>query len=196
MTQEYAEAMIELCTEQDFALHYLATAIVLRGWALANTGQADEGIGQMHQGLSRMQATWPARGRMYHQSLLAESYGVTGQFDQGLAALDEAISQFETTHEPWWDAEVHRLKGQFLLSRAAGSQAEAEGCFTQALEMARRQEAKSLELRAATSLAHLWQGQGKAAEARDLLAPVYGWFTEGFDTPDLKEAKALLDELS
>ncbi len=149
----------------------------------------------MRQGLSRMQAARAARGRMFYLSLLAEFYGATGKFDPGLAAFDEAIDQVETTGERWWEAEVHRLKGQFLLSRAAGSQAEAEGCFTQALEMARRQEARSLELRAAMSLARLWQARGKADGARDLLAPIYGWFTEGFDTADLIDAKALLDEL-
>ena len=150
----------------------------------------------MRQGLSRMQAMSATRDRMYYQSLLAEGYGATGQLDQGLATLDEAINQIETTSKQrWWEAEIHRLKGQFLLSRAADSQAAAEGCFTQALEMARRQEAKSLELRAATSLAHLWQVQGKAAGAREVLAPVYDWFTEGFDTADLKEAEVLLDDL-
>ncbi|MEE9218990.1 MAG: hypothetical protein V3U98_07975, partial [Acidobacteriota bacterium] len=196
LTQEYAEATIELCTEQEFAPSYLAAATVLRGWCLATTGQAEEGIGQMHQGLSRMQAARPARGRMYYQFLLAEGYGVTGQIDQGLAALDEAMNQVETTGERWWEAEIHRLKGQFLLARPASIQAEAEGCFTGALEVARRQEARSLELRATTSLARLWQGQGKAAGARELLAPVYDWFTEGFDTRDLTDAKALLDELA
>ncbi len=195
LTQEYAEATIELCTEQEFAPSYLAAATVLRGWCLATTGQAEEGIGQLHQGLSGMQAARPARGRMYYESLLAEGYGVTGQLDQGLAALDEAINQVETTGERWWEAEIHRLKGQFLLARPASIQAEAEGCFTGALEVARRQEARSLELRAGTSLARLWQGQGKTSEAREVLARVYDWFTEGFDTADLKEAKALLNEL-
>ncbi len=142
-----------------------------------------------------MQAAHAAWTRMYYLSLLAEVYGATGQLDQGLAALDEAINQVETTGERWWEAEIHRLKGHLLLSRAASSQAEAEGCFTQALEMARRHEARSLELRATTSLARLWQGQGKAAEARQVLAPVYDWFAEGFDTRDLKDAKALLDGL-
>ena len=196
LAQEYAEATIELCTEQEIDPHHLATAIVLRGWALANTGQADEGIRQMQQGLSRMEAARVTRSRSYYLSLLAEGYGATGEFDQGLAALDEAIDQIETTGERLWEAEIHRLKGQFLLARPASIQAEAEGCFTGALEMARRQEARSLELRVATSLAHLWQGQGKVAETREVLAPVYDWFTEGFDTRDLKDAKVLLDELA
>jgi predicted ATPase len=130
LAQEYAEATIELCAEQEIAPHYLATATVLRGWALANTGQAEEGIGQMRQGLSRMQVARAARGRMYYLSLLAECYGATGKFDLGLAAFDEAINQVETTGERWWRAEIHRLKGQFLLARPASIQAEAEGCFT------------------------------------------------------------------
>ncbi len=196
LAQEHAEATIELCTEQEIAPFYLATAIVLRGWALANTGQIDEGLRQMQQGLSCMEAAHTARSRSHYLSLLVDGYGTTGQFGQGLDVLNEAIDLVETTGERWWAAEIYRLQGQLMLSGPAHIQAEAEGYFTQALETARRQEARSLELRAATSLAHLWQVQGKRAEAREVLAPVYDWFTEGFDTPDLKDAKTLLDELS
>jgi predicted ATPase len=113
----------------------------------------------------------------------------------GLQALAEAHTLVEQHEERYWEAEVHRLRGVLLLRQTATPQAEAEACFQQALDVARRQEAKSLELRAAMSLSRLWQQQGKRAEARELLAPIYGWFTEGFDTADLQDAKALLEAL-
>ena len=115
--------------------------------------------------------------------------------EEGLIALDEALAVVESTGERYWEVELHRLKGTLLLARSAEPQAEAEACFHQALDVARRQHAKSLELRAAMSLARLWQRQGKCDAAREVLDEVYGWFTEGFDTADLREAKALLDEL-
>jgi predicted ATPase len=119
-----------------------------------------------------------------------------GQTEEGLSTLEEALTE---THKHGWrfcEAELYRLKGELLLARSGEHHAEAETCFGQALDIARRQQAKSLELRAATSLSRLWQRQGKSKEAHDLLAPIYGWFSEGFDTADLQEAKALLDELS
>src|SRR5262249_51794688 len=118
-----------------------------------------------------------------------------GQPEAGLAALAEALTLVETTGERWYEAEIYRLKGALLVQQNTANQAEAETCFHHALDIARNQQAKSFELRAATSLARLWQQQGKRQEAHGLLAPVYQWFTEGFDTADLKEAKALLDEL-
>jgi predicted ATPase len=119
-----------------------------------------------------------------------------GRTEEGLQALAEAHTLVEQHEERWWEAEIHRLRGVLLLRQTGTPQAEAEGCFHQALDVARHQEAKSLELRAAMSLSRLWQQQGKQAEARALLAPVYGWFTEGFDTADLQEAKALLEALT
>ncbi len=113
-----------------------------------------------------------------------------------LDTLAEALELIEATDERWWEAEIHRLKGDLLLSRSVKDADQAARCFDQALEVSRRQSAKSLELRAATSLARLWQRQGKPEPARGLLAPVYGWFTEGFDTADLRDAKALLDEIA
>jgi len=142
--------------------------------------------------------------------LLAEAYGCVGQTEAGLTVLADALAGVARTGERLWEAELYRLKGELLLQPGdqglesgvltadAGLQtrdAEAEACFRQALDIARRQQAKSLELRAAMSLSRLWQHQGKRAAAYELLAPVYGWFTEGFDTADLQEAKALLDEL-
>ena len=143
-----------------------------------------------------MQATGTKRRRSYFLALLAEVYGQTGQADQGLNALAEALELVEKTDERWWESEVHRLKGVLLISRPARDMVVAEECFTRSIAVAQRQSAKSLELRAAMSLARLWRDQSRAAKARDLLAPIYGWFTEGFDTPDLKDAKALLGELA
>ena len=119
-----------------------------------------------------------------------------GQPEAGLAALSEALALVEKTGERYYEAELHRLKGELLLQHAAPEVSHAEACFQQALDVARRQQAKSWELRAATSLSRLWQQQGKRAEAHALLAPIYGWFTEGFDTADLQEAKALLEALT
>ena len=119
-----------------------------------------------------------------------------GQPEAGLTVLAEALTLVDKTGERWYEPELYRLKGALLLQQSADNHAEAQACFHHALDIARRQQAKSLELRAATSLSRLWQQQGKRAEARQLLAEVYSWFTEGFDTPDLREAKILLDELA
>jgi predicted ATPase len=129
-------------------------------------------------------------------ALLGESYGLAGQPEEGLALLDEALHMADTSGECWWKAELYRLKGELLLQQTAGGSSRAKACFRQALEVAHYQKAKALELRAAMSLSRLWQQQGKRAQAHELLAPIYGWFTEGFDTADLQEAKALLEELS
>ena len=148
------------------------------------------------------------RGRIstaaFFLNMLAEVPGLLGQPEGGLAALDEALTLMEKTGERYYEAELHRQRGELLLLREAKShpdqgsreQHEAEACFQHALDVARQQQAKSLELRAAMSLARLWQRQGKRIEARTLLAEIYGWFTEGFDTADLQEAKALLDALA
>jgi predicted ATPase len=168
----------------------------LRGWALAEQGQAEEGIAQLRQAI----ADWRAAGSRalvpYFLGLLAEAYARMGRADEGLITLAEALAITEQTHEADAEAQIPRLKGELLLIRAAQEEQEAEACFRQAIEIARRQRAKSLELRAVMSLSRLWQRQNKQAEARQMLAEVYGWFTEGFDTADLKEAKSLLDRLS
>ena len=124
-------------------------------------------------------------------------YGKSGRVKEGLQVVAEALAVVEQTGEHGWEAELHRLQGELLLQSAPQKpKSEAEACFHKAIEVARGQSAKSWELRAATNLARLWQQQGKTTEARDLLAPVYEWFTEGFDTADLQEAKALLSELT
>jgi adenylate cyclase len=196
-TQELAETLITLCTEQGEP-YWLAGGIVLQGWVLAERGQVEDGIAQMCQGLAAWQATGAEIILPYHLSLLAETHGRRGQAAEGLRVLTEALSLAQQHEEHWWAAELHRLRGALLLSQEGAKRkvVEAEQCFHQALDIARHQQAKSLELRAAMSLARLWQGQGKHAEARQLLAPIYDWFTEGFETADLREAKGLLEALS
>jgi predicted ATPase len=147
----------------------------------------------MHQSVQAFRATGAELGRPYFLALLAEAYGTLGEAAVGLTVLTEALALAETTGERWYEPELYRLKGALLLQQNSDNQAEAEICFHHALNIARTQQAKSFELRAATSLARLWQQQGKRQEAYDLLAPVHHWFTEGFDTADLQEAKALLD---
>jgi predicted ATPase len=150
----------------------------------------------MHQGLSAYRATGVEQARPYWLALLAEVYGIQGESEEGLTVLTEALTHVDTTGERWYESEIYRLKGELLLQQNSDNQAEAESCFHHAISIAQSQQAKSWELRAATSLARLWCQQGKRQEAHDLLAQVYNWFTEGFDTADLQEAKALLDALA
>jgi TOMM system kinase/cyclase fusion protein len=193
--QERAEAAIALCTEQEF-VYYLAWGTTMQGWAQVVQGQDEAGMAQIRRGLAALRATGAALRLPYYLALLAEACGQTGQAADGLTLLAEALVQAHQTEERWWETELHRLKGELLLSLSADNHAEAEGCFHQALDVARHQQTKSLELRAAMSLARLCQRQGKQVGARQLLAEIYGWFTEGFDTADLQEAKALLEELT
>jgi predicted ATPase len=193
-THDRAEAAISIAQEQGFP-HWRAQGAILRGWTLAHQGQAQAGVAQIHQGLLTLRATGAEVLQPYFLALLAEAQGTLGEPEAGLAVLTEALTRVDTTGERWYEAEIYRLKGVLLLQQSSDNQAEAESCFHHALEIARSQQAKSFELRTATSLARLWQQQGKRQEAYDLLAPVYRWFTEGFDTADLQDAQALLDEL-
>jgi predicted ATPase len=192
--QEQAEAIMTLSTAQGFA-SWLASGTIRHGWTLAERGQREEGIAQIHQGLAALHAMHSQRARTHYLAMLAETYGRGRQAKEGLSVLAEALTVAHKNGEEYYEAELYRLRGTLLLQQALPDAAQAEACFQQALAIARRQQAKSWELRAATSLSRLWQQQGKHAEARELLAPVYGWFTEGFDTADLQDAKALLDEL-
>jgi class 3 adenylate cyclase/predicted ATPase len=194
-TQERAEATMSLAKEQGFP-YWMAVGALQRGWALAQQGQAKEGITQIEQSLIAYRATGAEITRPYYLALLAEAHGVMGQPAAGLTALAEALTLTDRTSERWYEAEIYRLKGELLLQQSSDNSTEAESCFFHALDIARNQQAKSFELRASTSLARLWHQQGKRQEAHDLLAPVYNWFTEGFDTADLIDAQALLDELS
>ena len=183
-----------IATEQELP-GPLARAMPLRGWALAASGHGEEGITQMQKGLASSRTRGAARERPYHLALLAEASAQVGQTAEGLEALTEALATLAKSRVRWWEAELYRLRGELLLQHTGAQPEAAEACFQQALAVARRQQARSLELRAAMSLTRLWQRQGKRAAARELLTPIYGWFTEGFDTADLREAKALLEEL-
>ena len=194
-TQERAAATISLAQAQGFA-HWLAVGGILRGWALAQQGQAQAGIAQLTQGLRAFRATGAETLRPYFLALLAEAHGTLGEPEAGLTVLTEALALVDTTGERWYEPELYRLKGALLLQQSSANQAEAEACFAQAIAIAQKQQAKSFELRTATSLPRLWEQQGKRQQAHDLLVPVYHWFTEGFDTPDLQEARALLHALS
>jgi predicted ATPase len=211
--QERAEAVITVSTEQGFALESVAIAPILQGWALAEQGQGEKGIAGIRQGLDAMRAIGAELGRPYYLALLAAAYGKVGQAEEGLTALAEALTLVDQTGECFHEAELYRLKGTLTLKQfGVGSsefgvanpqpltlnpqaEAEAEACFLKAIDIARTQQAKSLELRATVSLARLWQSQGKHHAARNTLSAIYNWFTEGFDTKDLQEAKALLEEL-
>jgi predicted ATPase len=192
--QEQAETAMALASEKGFP-QMVAAGMITRGWALAMQGQGEEGIVQLHQGMAAFRSAAGGLDRPRYLALLAEAYGQVGQIEAGLTTLAEALAVAHKTGGRYWEAELYRLKGELVLRRASPIE-EAEGCFRQALEIARQQQVKSLELRAVTSLSRLWQRQGKCDAARQLLAPIYGWFTEGFDTPDLREAKVLLEELS
>jgi predicted ATPase len=192
--REQAEALIALCTAHTIPQH-LALGQFALGWALAAQGQGEEGVTLLRQGATDVRATGNRLSLPAFLAVLAEVSGTLGQVDAGVALVTEALELLEQTGVRWYEAETHRIKGVLLLHQAVPDAAQAATCFHQALAIARQQEAKSWELRAATSLARLWQAQGKRQEAYDLLAPVYAWFTEGFDTVDLQDAKALLDEL-
>ena len=170
--------------------------MLLRGSELVAQGQEEEGIAQIRQGMAAWRATGAEIGWPLWLAFLAEAYGKAGQAGEGLTVLAEALALVEKTGQDVYEADLHRLQGELLLIHpVGGGGAEAEACFQQALTVARRQQAKSLELRAAISLSRLWQHQGKRDAARQVLAEVYGWFTEGLDTADLQEAKALLEDL-
>ena len=193
-TYEQAEAAVALATAQGFAL-WAAYGTSIRGWALALQGRGAEGMAQVRQGSAAVSVAGAALYVPYFFTVLAEMCDHLGHPEDGLQALAEASTLVEQQENRWWEAEVCRLRGALLLKQPRTPQAEAETWLQRALDVAHRQEAKSLELRAAMSLSRLWQQQGKRDEARALLAPVYGWFTEGFDTADLQEAERLLAEL-
>src|SRR5262245_29696088 len=167
-----------------------------RGAALVAQGQGEAGIAQMHQGLAAIRATGQRLSLSAYLARLAEACGNSGQAEEGLRLLAEALVHVDHTGERYYEAEVYRLKGELLLRQAVPDSLQAETCFQQGLTIARHQQARSWELRAATSLGRLWQQQGKHTAAYDLLVSVYGWFTESFDTADLQEARTLLEELA
>jgi tetratricopeptide (TPR) repeat protein len=200
--KEWAEENISLSTRHGF-LDWRLHGIMFRGWALAEQGQAEEGLEQMRRGLD----AWYATGAR-STALLTGVHLRLGQGTERLRTLEKALTEVEKTGERFLEAELYRLKGELLLKDEGGrpvlsevegmkdeAEDEAEKCFWQAIEVARRQEARSLELRAVMSLSRLWQSQGRQAQAKQILGEIYGWFTEGFETADLKEAKVLLERL-
>jgi class 3 adenylate cyclase/predicted ATPase len=191
--REHAEAAIAICSEQGFPL-FMSMGTILRGWALGQEGRGEEGVAQMRRGLADLRATGAGLWQPTFLSLIAEADGRIGQARRGLEVLGEAMAIVDRNDERFYEAELHRLKGELLLSTPADPSG-AERCFRIALEIAGRQRAKSLELRAACSLARLCAREGRRSEAHDLLAPIYGSFSEGFGMPDHQEAKALLDQL-
>jgi predicted ATPase len=169
---------------------------ILQGWADAQRGEATTGIARIRDGLAADEATSARLQVPLYSVLLADALALAGKIEEGLATLDDALATAAVSGVRGWDAEIHRLRGELTARLPHPDPAKAEQSFRTAVAIAREQGTRGYELRAAVSLARLWREQGRREEARDLLAPVYGWFTEGFDTADLKEAKALLDELT
>ena len=191
----HANDCVMLASEHGFA-HWAASGRILQGWADAQRGEATTGIALIRDGLAADEATGARLCAPFYLALLAEALAFAGKIEEALAALDDALATAAASGERGWDAEIHRLRGELTGRLPYPDPVKAEDSFRTALAIAREQGTRGYELRAATSLARLWREQGRRGEARDLLAPLYGWFTEGFDTADLKEAKALLDELS
>jgi predicted ATPase len=194
-TQEWADAAVTFSKEQGFPFWY-TQGDVLQGWLVAEQGQFADGISQMRQGLADMQAVGTEVMQSYDLGLLARAYGKVGQLEDGLRCIEQALTKLEANDERWPEAGLHRIKGELLLQMASPQkEQEAEASFLQAIRVAQCQQAKSLELRATMCLSRLWQQQDKRDVAHKMLAAIYHWFTEGFDTADLQEAKSLLEEL-
>ena len=190
---ERVDQLVALATEQGFPF-WRAQGTIYRGWVKVKNGDVTEGISLLRNGSAAYRATGAELWMPHHLGLMASACEIAGQVEEAVILLDEALHIVKRTGERWFEAELNRQKGQLLLRQ--GYFEAAEELYRKALSIAREQEAKLWELRAAMGLARLVRDQGRSAEARDLLGPVYGWFTEGFDTPDLKEAKALLEELT
>jgi predicted ATPase len=190
-----AEALVALASEHGF-YSYVVFGMLLGGGALAGAGQIEAGITEMRGALDAWRAAGAEIDRPFWTGLLAEAYGQAGQPAQGLALIEEAVEGMNRTGQGLLEADLQRIKGDLLLAVSRDNEAAAEACFRHAIDCARRQGAKSMELAAALSLSRLWRTQGKHDDARALLAEIYGWFTEGFETRDLRAAKVLLDELS
>jgi predicted ATPase len=193
--QETLAAMMALSQEQGF-VRWLGGGMIKQGWILLQQGAVQEAMAQMHQGLNIWRTAAGEMGLPGNLARLADVYGKAGRAEEGLHILAEALAAIDNHAELYSAAEVYRVQGELLLLQATPDTSQAETSFQRALDVARHQQAKSLELRAAMSLARLWRHQGKRPQAYQMLAESYGWFTEGFDTPDLQEAKALLAALA
>jgi predicted ATPase len=193
VVEECAAASIAIAQEHGLGM-MIAVAGIMVAAAQAMQAPSTEAVAEIRRSIKAYRATGTRLQSTHHLTLLAQALAACGQYREGLAVLREAAALVEDTGERYVEAEIRRLEGNLLLIENGPAQAEAR--YASALEVARSQEGRSFELRAAVSLARLWEEQGRQAEARDLLAPVYGWFAEGFDTADLKEAKVLLEELT
>jgi predicted ATPase len=188
-----ADEVLSISSEYNFS-YFVTIGNIMRGWGLGAAGRTSEGIPLLLKSITTLRATGSNLVLPFYLTALAEIYGMAAQPDEGLTRLIEAEKLMETTKERWAEAELHHVRGKLLVS--LNEYTAAEKSYQRALTVARRQSAKFWELRASLDLARLWRDQGKRDEALDLLAPIYGWFTEGFDTLDLKEAKALLEQLT
>jgi predicted ATPase len=198
---DYAAAIAQsdevfLLADEKGTTVWKAFGITNRGCVLALTAKASDAVDVLTSGIAAWRSTGATAYMPWFLSNLAKAHADLSQFDDAWRCVGESMTATETTKERWCEAEVHRIAGEIALMGPQNDSAKAEAYFNRALAVARQQQAKSWELRASISLARLWRDQGKVQQARELLAPVYGWFTEGFDTRDLKEAKALLEELS
>ena len=199
--RDYAAARTEVdeligLADERVAPYWKALGITVRGWVFTLTGKASDAVRAITSGITSLRSTGAILYEPLHLMHLAMAYAELGQTDDARRCIDDAIDKVERSKEKWCEAEVHRIAGEIVLKSLAPDAEKAEKYFDRALAVARQQQTKSWELRAAMSMARLWRDQGKPQQARELLGPVYGWFTEGFDTLDLKEAKALLDELT
>ncbi len=192
---ENLDEMLPLA-EEKAAPFWKAYGMTIRGCTFALTANAADAVKSITAGIGAWHSTGSTMWMPFFLSSLATAHAELGQFDDARRSVGEAKTAIETTKETLYESEVHRIGGEIALKSSVLNAANAEAYFDHALAVARQQQAKSWELRAAMSLARLWRDQGKVLQARELLAPVYGWFTEGFDTRDLKEAKALLKELA
>jgi predicted ATPase len=195
VVRAHAEEAITLSEENGFAV-WLPWGRFHHGWALAELGQLEQGLAEMEAGVAGFRRLGGVPSQQYTIALLAQGYARMGRTEEALAMLNNALAQIERTGEKGDEAEMLRLKGELLLMRGGAATAEAEACFRAALAVARAQEARWWELRTAVSLARLLRDTGRRAEARPILAEIYNWFSEGFDLPDLKDAKAVLEQLS
>jgi predicted ATPase len=195
IVRDRAHAMLTLSAEHNYPI-WLANAKILHGWAVAATGFSEAGLAQVHDGFRDLRPLGVRIHLPCFLGLLAELLTKAGDWNQALTVLDEALAIVSSTGERWFEPELHRLKAEALIAKEPGDLTEAEASLDRALIVARAQGAKFWELSVATTLARLWRDQGRRRVAGDFLAPVYGWFTEGFDTLHLQAAKDLLDELA
>jgi predicted ATPase len=194
-TAPHLAALLSLAREHGISV-WVAAGTFYDGWLRWNSADRETGMAEMHEGMAQMRMQQQEIFMPLLMTLFAETEAEAGQPNAALATLDTQLATIARSGQRWFLAEVHRVRGEILLKCRPGDSVAAETAFTHAIDIARNQRAKLFELQAAVSLAQLWRDQGKRTEARDLLGPIYNWFTEGFDAPDLKDAKALLDELA